>query len=182
MPLHDFECPGGHVFEAITAWDNPRARCQCGKQGRRTFLPQAARRGLRDPIVLHRHADGTYGVPGRTDAPTPAGAERIEIRNMAEYDSVMRKWNGQEGAKAQRSLEAASAAREQVQAAARAELHAQLARTDNPLARDLLRAALDRPTAPLEPTFRPFRNEAMEMWASNREGCYDGRTGHSRHK
>lgn len=172
---YDYECRAcGKVFEEWGTSETKVQKCECGAKADRVWLSQGDRRMLEHPIVLHKHADGSYGVPGGSDIATPPGAERVEIRSMAQYDRVMREWNGYERDKAIRHFDKVQEAREVVIAGGRARIAEQLARTTDPYHKDLLRAALEeRPTAARELPFREFFSEAMEMNSSNRDAWWD---------
>jgi hypothetical protein len=44
----------------------------------------------RDAIVVYRKPDGSISYPGRNDAPTPAGCERITMRSLRQVESFER--------------------------------------------------------------------------------------------
>lgn len=178
MPMHDFECSNGHVFEKMVDWTVNQIKCEkCTKKAFRVFLSRKERRVMETPMVIFKYADGSYGPPGRSDAPTPSDAERIEIRSMAEYDSVMKDWNRHEKSKRQKGFEHWQEQQEKMTKMRREELSAELAKTSDPLAKDLLRAALER-NHEERFTYNPIFNEAMEYNRSNREEWWsEGETG-----
>lgn len=179
MTLHDYQCRRcDAIFEQMVEWDQSVIGCKCGGKADRTFLSRGDRRQLANPIVLHKYADGSYGVPGATSDRTPVGAERIEIRSMAEYDRTLRKMNDHERSMASRKHDQVQEARESLIAEGRGKLAHRMANESNPMYKDLYRAALERePTAHRELAYRPFMAEAMEMNASNRESYWDRETG-----
>ena len=178
MPLHDFQCRKcGHQQERMARWDQRTVKCEkCDKTAERVWLSRGERRFLEQPIVLHKYADGSYGAPGRWDAKTPTGAERIEIRSMAEYDLVMKKWNAREEQAARKRHERAEEWRAQGLQFGREAIASLMARTDDPLAKDLLRESLARDHRK-EFHYTPIMNEAMEYYSSNREEWWSGETG-----
>jgi len=178
MPMHDFQCRAcGHQQERMVTWQTRTVKCEkCERKAERVLLSKGERRLLEQPIVLHKYPDGTYGAPGRWDAKTPAGAERIEIRSMAEYDSVMKKWNAREEREARRRHEKQEEWRAQGLQFGRQAIMEQLARTDDPLAKDLLRQSLERDHRK-EFHYTPIMNEAMEYNASNRDEWWTRETG-----
>ena len=85
MPVHDYRCSAGHIFEANLRWDIDRTKCQiprCRKAAKRIWLPRACRAQRFDPVVVFRDKAGTYRFPGRANAPTPKGCERVELKTM----------------------------------------------------------------------------------------------------
>lgn len=52
-----------------------------------------------DPIILHKSATGEYSFPGHSSDPTPAGFERIEIKNMRQAEHYTREINSIERGK-----------------------------------------------------------------------------------
>lgn len=163
--------------------DDRRVRCECKGRAERVWLSRGERRMLETPIVLHRYANGQWGVPAHAGAATPADAERIEIRSMADYNSTMKRMNAEERSLAEAKHERLQGARERLIADGRRELAASIARETDPLARDLMREALEsNPTAHQDLNFREFFCEAMERNASNRDGGWDHRNGMSTRK
>ena len=175
MPLHDFECPEGHQFEKIVKWDQMAAKCpECGKRAQQVWLARrSVHRQLSDPIVVHRLADGSYSFPGRSDVPTPKGAERIEMRTMGEYQREFRRINQDFASKASRHDEELHRRHEAILSHARSDLRQMMAQSDDPLVKDLCRHALESYNSD-----RPDRSggaiwsEAMERDASNREAWH----------
>lgn len=175
MPLHDFECPSGHQYDAVVSWDQERSKCPtCGRLGARVWMSRhSSQRQLRDPIVLHKLPDGTYSFPGRSDTPTPEGAERIEMRSIGDYRREMRKVNQTFREKAARHDEALHERHEAFLTAMRSDLRSFAAQTSDPLIKDLCRHVLesynsDRPQS----SFGEIWNDAMERDASNREAWH----------
>jgi len=56
------------------------------------FLPSArnAAWGDKDAVVVFRKPDGTISYPGRNDAPTPKGCERVEMKSLREVQRFER--------------------------------------------------------------------------------------------
>jgi hypothetical protein len=52
------------------------------------FLPIARNAGWgdRDAVVVFKKADGSISYPGRNDAPTPKGCERVVMRSLREVE------------------------------------------------------------------------------------------------
>jgi hypothetical protein len=133
---------------------------------------------LSEPVVLHKYADGSFGVPGHAKARTPRGAERIECHTMGEYHAAMRQMNTYERARAGQRDEKLARAREAMLAGGRQELVRLLASESDPFARDLLREALQRQDGGPARPFSEYFCEAMEYDASNREEWHKpGETG-----
>lgn len=162
----------------MVKWDQSHIKCECGKRATRIFLSKSERRMMANPMILFKYADGGYGPPGRSDAPTPVDAERIEIRSFADYNRVMKDWNCYERGKAEAAHERWLENKEKFLEAGRREIASQLARETDPFAKDLLRAALEREREPDRPNFREIYAEAMEHNSSNREEWWgQGETG-----
>lgn len=175
MPLYDYQCRRCGNFEQMGRAEDRFVPCvTCDRRAERVWLSRGERRFLERPIVLHRHADGQWGVPGRADVPTPPGAERVEIRSMQEYNRVMKQMNAEEGARTARHDERVHAAREHAIKLGREKLVTRLAQSDNPADRDLIRSALAHyDTAAQAGSHRPMFCEALEMDASNRDGHWE---------
>lgn len=180
--LYDYECRKCQaVFEKFGSSEDKTTKCKCRGVADRVWLSKGERRMLERPIVLHKMPDGSFSVPGGDQSKTPPGAETIEIRSMAQYDRVMKQWNGYEKDKAERHFDRVQEAREQVIAGGRQRLADQMAHETDPYRKDLLRAALEsKPTAARELPFRPFYAECMEMNSSNREAWWDRETASGR--
>lgn len=175
MPIHDWECGKcGKVEELNERWDKERVRCKCGGWMEQLWVSGRGGGFLKDPAVLHVYPDGTFGVPGKVDAPTPAGAERVEIRSMAQYNRVMKRLNDGERRRVERLNEKEQELREDAGRYNRGHLIEMLAREKDPMARDILRSAIDRPTTWEPHRMREVFSEAFEMMASNRDGWWDG--------
>lgn len=174
--LHDFQCTKcDAIFEARAHWKAERAKCKCGGEAERVWLSRS-RRGLSRPIVLFRHLDGTYEYPGDASKRTPRGAERIEIRTMAEYTRVMAKINDHECRKWQDSEDRRQQGREAVLAPGRADILHQLSRETDPHARAILNEAVKSLDNDKDPRrYSSLFNEAMEMNAANRDRDREGR-------
>ena len=173
--MHDFECKEGHQFERMVRAGQKRARCQeCGKRAEQVFLSRRTRH-LTEPIVLFKNRDGSYEFPGHSGKRTPTGADRIEIRSMADYDRVMKQVNVRHYSEKERERERLHRSHEAALAELRKDMAYRMGQESDPMAKDLMREALarfssDRPAS----GFGAIWNEAMEMDGSNRE-ARDGR-------
>ena len=162
MVNHSYECSDGHQFDQIVEWDQRYAKCECGKRAERSWETKRVRR-FAEPVVLHRYSDGTYGVPGIANGPTPAGAERIECWHMADYTRHLGAMNANERSKAQRRHDAGEAMRDEQMSAIRKETIYRMERAGSAWERDMLKETLRRG----ENTYRPLQhqllyNEALE--------------------
>lgn len=165
MPLHDFECSGGHQFEKEVGWDVERKKCpECGKWAERVWMSRrSGYRYLETPMVVHKMADGSYSFPARADAPTPVGAERVEMRSFADYRREIKKVNEWHRSSRGRYDEELQEKHEIILKGQRADVISLAAQTDNPFVKDLCRLALesystDRPAS----SFGEIWNRAME--------------------
>lgn len=179
MPRHNYTCNKcGAQFES-----DVRERVGCPECGsRRTEIlwvsSGSPHRQLHEPIVLHKYVDGGFGVPGHARARTPKGAERIECRTIGEYRAAMKEMNAFERTKAGQRDEKLAKVREAMLSGGRQELTRLLARESDPLARDLLRGALERQDGGSARSFGEYFCEAMEYDSSNREAWHKpGETG-----
>jgi putative FmdB family regulatory protein len=164
MVNHSYECPKcNHTFDKIVKWDQRYAKCpECGKRAERSWTKRAARR-FQEPIVLHKYADGQWGVPAMADAKTPPGAERIECWHMADYERALNKMNASERARAQHRHDEEQAMREERGQAAREEIKYRLSISSSPWEKEMLRETLERRDNSSKPfEFRPFYNEMLE--------------------
>jgi len=133
------------------------------------------------PVVLFRDPtapEGQYRTPGWNDEPTPAGFERVEIRNIREWENVTK----QMSAHGRREAEAAHYERQRaidiVRKEQRDELRSQMRHWSGE-ARELAEHALakseNRPRRKA-PTGEVI-SHALEFDSSNREAWRDQRTG-----
>jgi hypothetical protein len=163
MVNHTYECSHcGNTWDAIVEWDQRYQKCECGKKAERSWALKQSRR-FREPVVLHRYNDGSYGVPGRADGPTPAGAERIECWNMSDYERNIKKMNDSERSVAQRRHDIGEANRAEQLDKVREEVKYRLANASSQWEADMLRITLERGDKTYVPLkFTEFRNEALE--------------------
>jgi len=177
MPLHDFHCSKcDNQFESIVEWTAEEAPCpQCQAVAPLVWL-NARQRHLKDPIVVFKLADGSYSFPGTSGARTPKGAERIEMRSMADYTRQMGRINRTLQADTERREERIQANREHMVNEWRREITQLIANTSDPLAKDIGREAL-RTYNTARRTSHPsyVTSEAMEYYSSNREADRRGR-------
>ena len=131
-----------------------------------------------DPVVVYRNPDGSYGVPGQSTDPTPAGSERVELRTIRDLERVQREMTMRARAEAVAALSSEQAAMNKVKSGLHAELRAAMRHMDN-RARAFAEAALERSES--KPERRPpdgsVSIEVLNKDASNRQGWRDERTG-----
>lgn len=95
--LHDFRCPNGHVTEHWVKWDKEFVNCpECGEHAKMAFLPRRQDAQNFDPVVIFRGTKGKVRFPGRANAPTPKGYERVELRTSHEIHKFEREMNAKE--------------------------------------------------------------------------------------
>lgn len=163
MVNHSYECPDGHLFDKIVKWDQRYAKCECGKRAERSWASRRVRR-FSEPIVLHKYADGQWGVPGRADAATPAGAERIECWHMADYERHLSAMNASERSREQRRHDAGEAMRAEQLQKVREEVKHRLRNASGEWEREMLQLTLERGDASYRPLqFNELRCEALEF-------------------
>ena len=169
MVNHSYECKCGHTFDQLVEWDERFVKCpQCGKKAERTWAVSKARR-FSEPVVLHKYADGQWGVPGRADDPTPAGAERVECWNMTDYERALDKMNKSERSRAAEKHDRAEALREDRNKKLRDEIKYRISNASSEWERDMLKMTLERSDKSYRPLeFREFRNELLEYDSTNR--------------
>jgi len=85
---YDYRCSEGHVFERTVDSECPRQLCFCGNSAEviwRKFPGTLAHSNARrfDPVTVFRKPDGTYALPGRSNDPTPAGMQRVELTSAS---------------------------------------------------------------------------------------------------
>lgn len=164
MVNHSYECTKcGHNFDKIVEWDQRYTKCpECGKRAERSWETRRSRR-FSEPVVLHRYADGQYGVPGRSDSPTPDGAERIECWHMADYERALKKMNEAERATALRRHEGGELMREEQMQKVREEIKYRMRQATSQWEKDMLEITLERSDKTYRPLeFQRFYNEALE--------------------
>lgn len=109
-----FVCECGGVFE----W----YRIIYGHQPSRNAQPF-------DPVTLFRDPtapEGEYRTPGWNDEPTPAGFERVEIRNVREWEAVTRRMSARGRQEAERAYNERQQAIDIVKKELRADLREQM--------------------------------------------------------
>lgn len=171
MPLHDFHCqPCDHQFDAMIDWRQDEAPCpKCSQPAPLVWL-NARQRYLKDPIVIFKLHDGTYSFPGTSDAKTPRGAERIEMRSFADYNRQMGRINRHLQADNERREERIQANREHMVNEWRREITQLIANTSDPLAKDIGREALRTYNTARRASMPSYvTSEAMEYYSSNRD-------------
>lgn len=144
MPVLDYECDNGHLFQQTRGRD--REKCpECGLRSPIIWLsPRSPHRQLQTPIVLWKYSDGSLGVAGGTDSVTPRAAERIEIRSRAEYQRYANLLNSQHRDKESRREEAFLSITEQMEKEQRSRLTHLMGQESDPFAKDIYREALER--------------------------------------
>jgi len=163
MVNHSYECKCGYQFDKIVEWNQRYAKCpECGKRAERSWEQKKARR-FAEPVVLHKYADGTYGVPMRADAKTPDGAERVECWNMPDYERALKKMNDAERRVEGARHERAEALRAERTEKLREEIKYRMSQAGSEWERDMLAMTLERSNQSYRPLeFRGFYNEALE--------------------
>src|SRR5512146_2376325 len=94
--LHDFKCSHcGNLFEHMVPSDFELApRCpECKGKSSLVFLPKRQNAQNFDPVVIFRGPKGKVRFPGRANAPTPKGYERVELRTSHEIHKFEREMN-----------------------------------------------------------------------------------------
>lgn len=130
MPLYEYECTDDAchwIFEQvrrISEREDPPPCPKCAAPTARIYLPSRlyANACNIDPVVVHRAADGTYKMPGRSDAPVTAGYERVELRSIRDIERFEREVNTQHTSLIGRRVEHEQARFEANQAVRRARL------------------------------------------------------------
>lgn len=163
MVNHSYECECGHAFDRLVEWDQRFVACpKCRKKAERTWTLSKARR-FSEPVVLHKYADGQWGVPGRADSPTPVGAERVECWNMPDYERALDKMNKSERSRASEKHERAEMLKEEKNQKLRDEIKYRIGQASSEWERDMLRVTLERRESSYRPLqFQEFYNEALE--------------------
>lgn len=167
MPILDYECDNGHLFQAARGRD--REKCPtCGLRSPIIWIsPRSPHRQLQTPIVLWKYADGSLGVAGGADSVTPRDAERVEIRNIAEYRRYTNILNSQHRSKESRREEAFLAMKEAMEKKSRSTISYLMGQESDPVARDIYREALEGNRGKGSPKFQEYFSTAMEMDKSN---------------
>ena len=112
--MEDTKCSKcGHVMQ-VGDWPF------CGENGHESTYSLNAQRF--DPVVVFQDANGNHRVPGRSDVPTPAGYQRVELKTLAE----VRRFEREVGVKSYQRHELAAAKDSAACEAARAKLRGEL--------------------------------------------------------
>lgn len=96
-----------------------------------------------DPVVVFKSADGRVRTPGRSDAPTPEGFARVELKTVREIRAFERQMNMSEHSKHEASREKDSRACEAARTQLRGELRMAMQGMSNE-GRDFARLAMER--------------------------------------
>lgn len=97
MIVHFFKCRREHLHELWCRWDEETKECPtCGEPARMIFLPKGQNAQNFDPVVIFRGPKGKIRFPGRSDAPTPKGYERVELRTSHQVHKFEREMNAKE--------------------------------------------------------------------------------------
>lgn len=95
MPLYDYVCDCGKVFESWNTVANcDTSTCECGAAAKIAWLPRHQFRTAFDAsetTVVYMNAQGEVNYPGRNDVPVPdrlrkQGFERVELRSLREVE------------------------------------------------------------------------------------------------
>lgn len=171
MPVLDYECDNGHLFQASKGRD--REKCPtCGLRSPIIWLsPRSPHRQLQTPIVVWEYPDGTVGVAGGADSRTPLAAHRRELRSVGEYRKFAKTLNSQLAAKDSKREEAFLAMKERMEHEQRSRLSHLMGQESDPVARDIYREALEHNKGGRRPReFQEYFSVAMEMDKSNYDG------------
>lgn len=178
MPLYDYKCPNGHIFEAYSRLSEEPIACrECSQPAMITLLSisgvgqQNAQHF--DPVVVFRDPDGEYRFPGQSSDPTPRGCERVELRTIAEVRSFEKRMNDSERRKYQSHKEVESHYWNEKRSASRADLREQM-RHMSPFGRDFAelamrkgdRKSLSSEAARYDPKFR------VEVFSDNESNMH----------
>lgn len=134
------------------------------------------------PIVVFKAKDGTYRFPGRSNARTPAGCQRVEITNQYQADRLEREVNyyekqRYEESKYQQSQAGWDAGWNRTRASLRAELERRRAQF-SPAGKQAIEYLINKERAEQSHKFDPgFHIEVMHHDRSNREPHNDIETG-----
>jgi hypothetical protein len=106
MRKYDYRCLDGHVFERTVDSECPPQLCFCGNKAEvvwikfpGTLAHSNAQRF--DPVTVFKKPDGTYCLPGRSNDPTPAGMQRVELNSA----SAVRRFEKEENSRVKRLKE-----------------------------------------------------------------------------
>lgn len=158
-----YVCPSKHEWEKMSkkALDGPKCP-ECGEKGEILWTTGRSDGFLRDAVLVFRNADGTFAFPGRNDAKTPPGAERMELRKLSEVRAVMRDYNRYASEREERKEDRFREIAEQQQSERRKTLHHLMGQETDAAARDLYREALRRAELSPRERWREYYNESVE--------------------
>jgi hypothetical protein len=168
MPLLNYECKNGHIFERDYSRDVETCPKCKGKAEILWISPSSPHQQLQTPIVVWKYADGSLGVAGGADSKTPKNAERVEIRSIGEYRKYTKELNNQLKTIDDKREERFLQQKEFLEKQRRSNLAWMMGQETDPHARELYREALSR-ESDKSPSFREFFSVAMEMDRSNYE-------------
>jgi len=144
MVRHDFRCHGcGNVFEkAVASNFKSSPRCpECKGKTDLIYLPRRQDAQHFSPVVIFRGPNGKVRFPGDSDAPTPKGYKREELRTSYAVHKFEREMNQREISRYQNRQEREERCYEPFHAAMRSQLRAH-ARHFSPLGRDFAETAM----------------------------------------
>lgn len=111
MPMYDFRCPFGHVFESLEPIGTYQVYCHHCPQtdigrlkGIRVLLKAPSWRvgnANRLNMVVHQNEAGDYSFPGNPNAPTAEGYERVEITDVSHARRIEKEVTHRDDLKAQ---------------------------------------------------------------------------------
>lgn len=111
MPLYDFECPRGHVTERFLTGFREKLLCNyreeigngvhyCLEEGeyRPSFWHSSRAQNAQSfsPVVIHRDVNGNVRFPGHSDAPVPAGFQKVELSTVHDIRKFEREMNAKD--------------------------------------------------------------------------------------
>lgn len=129
-----------------------------------------------DPVVIHRDAQGNIRYPAHSEAPVPAGFQKVELRTVAEVRRFESEVNMVERVKADQSLSQRERAFSEKQAEARRDLRSRMAHMSE-FGKDFARHAMEN-TNQRRPKSRDvgFHVDVFSNNSSNRETHRDALT------
>jgi len=185
MPMVDFICVrcGAAVEHFYHPSEMPdEILCEveeCEGRAPRTLILKRRRANAQPfaPVIVFRKPDGTYTFPGATDAATPEGCQRVELRTVDQVRKFEREMNQREGERHDAAQSAEQGYYSEVQRRNRAELRAAMQHM-TPAGREFALEAMRRNDEHPRSRFDPgFRVEIFSEDASNRQEYRDERTG-----
>ena len=174
MIVHYFRCSRQHLHELWCRWDEETKPCPtCGEPARMIFLPRGQNAQNFDPVVIFRGPKGKVRFPGRANAPTPKGYERVELRTSHEVYKFEREMNAKEISRYHAKQEREERCVEPFRAALRSQLRGH-ARNFSQYGKDFASLAMsendNRPRQRYDPG---FHLEAFHYDSSNRDPWTD---------